>query len=58
MMAYLGCVLFGLIFVVMSAKSNGALGTKMADTMAWMQGWAPFSYLLLLVLLEIGRAHV
>jgi hypothetical protein len=48
MIRYLGCVLFGLAFLVLSAKSSGALGAKMDATFDWIQDWAPFSYIILL----------
>jgi hypothetical protein len=51
MMAYIGCLLFGLVFVVMSAKSTGALGAKVDQTLVWLHAWAPFSYLLLVIIL-------
>ena len=51
MMAYLGCVSFGLIFLMMSAKSSGAMGERVDRTLTWLHAWAPFSYLLLLILL-------
>ena len=47
MITYIGCVLFGLIFVLMSAQSTGALGTRMDQTLAWLHAWAPFSFILL-----------
>jgi hypothetical protein len=51
MIAYLGCILFALIFVLMTAKSTGALGARVDATLFWLHAWAPFSYLLLLILL-------
>jgi NADH:ubiquinone oxidoreductase subunit 6 (subunit J) len=51
MSAYIGCILFGLMFVVMMSQSTGAFGARMAQTMAWMHAWAPISYLLLLIVL-------
>jgi hypothetical protein len=51
MMAYLGCILFGLIFVVLSSKSTGALGAHVDQTLAWMHAWAPYSYILLVIVL-------
>jgi len=51
MMAYVGCILFGLIFLVISAKSSGAMGVRMNQTLAWLHAWAPFSYLLVLIVL-------
>jgi hypothetical protein len=58
MTAYLGCILFALIFVLMSAKSNGALGARMDSTLTWMHNWAPFSYILLLLLLAAPLVSV
>jgi hypothetical protein len=49
-MAYLGCILFGLIFVVMTAQSNGSLAARMEHTVSWIHSWAPFSYLIILIL--------
>ena len=51
MIAYIGCALFGLIFILMTAKSNGTLGARVDATLDWMHSWAPFSYILLLILL-------
>jgi hypothetical protein len=51
MTSYLGCVLFGLIFFILSAKSGGKLGTKMQDTIEWIHAWAPYSYIILAILL-------
>jgi hypothetical protein len=51
MTAYLGCILFGLIFVVMMGQSTGALGARVDRTLTWLHAWAPFSYILLLILL-------
>ena len=49
-MAYIGCALFGLIFLVMTAEANGSLQARVAHTVSWIHGWAPFSYLLILIL--------
>ena len=57
-MAYLGCVLFGLIFVLMTVGSSGALGARMAETFAWIHRWAPFSYLLLMIVLAAPIASI
>jgi hypothetical protein len=51
MMAYLGCALFGLLFFVMAGMSNGSIGARMDQTFAWLHAWAPFSYLLILLVL-------
>jgi hypothetical protein len=49
-MAYIGCILFGLIFVVMTAQSTGSLQARVAHTFTWIHDWAPFSYLIILLL--------
>lgn len=48
-MAYIGCALFALLFLVMTAESTGSLQARVAHTLAWIHGWAPFSYLMILV---------
>ena len=50
-MAYIGCILFGLMFMVMTAQSNGTLQQRMDHTFSWLHSWAPFSYLLILIVL-------
>lgn len=50
-MAYVGCILFGLIFVVMTAQSTGSLQARVEHTVTWIHAWAPFSYLIILMLL-------
>ena len=50
-MAFLGCILFGLIFVLMSAQNNGTLGERMNQTFTWIHAWAPFSYILIALIL-------
>jgi hypothetical protein len=50
-MAYLGCILFGLIFLVMTAQSTGSLQERLTQTVAWIHGWAPFSYVIILIVL-------
>jgi hypothetical protein len=50
-MAYLGCILFGLMFMVMTAQSNGTLAQRMEQTFSWIHGWAPFSYIIILLVL-------
>ena len=50
-MAYIGCILFGLIFVIMSAQQTGTLQARMEGTLAWIHSWAPFSYLIILILI-------
>jgi hypothetical protein len=50
-MAYIGCVLFGLFFLVMSAQQNGSLQNRIEGTMHWLHAWAPFSYVIILIVL-------
>jgi hypothetical protein len=50
-MAYIGCILFGLIFVLMTAVSNGTLAARLEQTFAWIHGWAPFSYIIILLVI-------
>jgi hypothetical protein len=50
-MAYIGCILFGLIFVAMNAMATGSLQARLEQTMAWIHGWAPFSYIIILLIL-------
>ena len=50
-MAYIGCILFGLLFMVMTAQSTGSLQARIAQTFAWIHGWAPFSYLIILIVI-------
>ena len=57
-MAYLGCILFGLLFVVMTAQSDGTLQQRLDHTFSWIQHWAPFSYMLIALLLAAPVAMV
>ena len=51
MMSYVGCILFGLMFLVITAKTTGSLGARVDQTLVWIHAWAPFSYLLILIVL-------
>lgn len=53
-MAYIGCALFGLFFLVMTAQSNGSLHDHMTQTLSWINGWAPFSYIIIVLMLVSG----
>jgi hypothetical protein len=57
-MAYVGCILFALIFVMMTAVSNGTLQARIDHTFSWIQSWAPFSYILILILIASPFAMV
>ena len=50
-MAYLGCVLFGLFFLVMTSQQNGTLQARIDGTFNWLHAWAPFSYLIILIVI-------
>jgi hypothetical protein len=50
-MAYIGCILFGLLFLVMTAQSNGSLAARIDQTFAWIHGWAPFSYIIIVIVI-------
>jgi len=50
-MAYIGCILFALMFYVITSKSNGSMGQRMDATFTWLHAWAPFSYLIILIVL-------
>jgi hypothetical protein len=58
MIAYLGCALFGLIFLLLSAKSGGILATRTGQTVDWMRERAPYSYLILVVLVLAALACI
>jgi NADH:ubiquinone oxidoreductase subunit 6 (subunit J) len=48
-MAYVGCILFGLLFLVMTAQQNGTLASRLEGTFKWIHGWAPFSYIIIAI---------
>lgn len=50
-MAYIGCALFGLMFLIMTAQSTGTLQARVEHTLTWLHAWAPFSYLIILIVL-------
>jgi hypothetical protein len=50
-MAYVGCILFGLFFLVMSAQQTGTLQARIEGTVTWLHAWAPFSYIIILIVL-------
>jgi di/tricarboxylate transporter len=47
----LGLIVFVLVFVAIAPQSQTYLGGLFAATGVWIADWAPFSYLLLLILL-------
>ena len=50
-MAFLGAILFILLFVLITPQSQVFLHGLAAGACAWIANWAPFSYILLLILL-------
>jgi NADH:ubiquinone oxidoreductase subunit 6 (subunit J) len=50
-MAYVGCILFALVFLVISTQQTGSLQERMGQTVHWIHSWAPFSYLIILIVL-------
>jgi hypothetical protein len=50
-MAYVGCILFGLFFLVMTTQQNGTLQARIDGTFTWLHAWAPFSYLIILIVI-------
>ena len=55
---FLGAILFVLIFVLLAPQSRAFLTGLMVNLATWMTAWAPFSYLLVLVLLAAMIAGV
>jgi hypothetical protein len=49
---FLGAILFMLIFVLLAPQSRAFLGHMVVNFTAFMTAWAPFSYLLLAVLIS------
>jgi hypothetical protein len=47
---YIGLILFMLIFVLMAPQSRAFLVGAAVGAGAWIDGWAPFSYILLTIL--------
>jgi hypothetical protein len=48
---FLGLILFVLFFVMLMPQSQAFLLASATSAGAWITAWAPFSYLLLLILL-------
>jgi hypothetical protein len=42
--------LFLLAFIMIAPQSRAYLGARLANTAAWITAWAPYSYVLLLML--------
>ena len=50
-MAYIGCILFALFFFFISTQQSGSLQARMDGTFRWIHSWAPFSYLIIVIVL-------
>jgi hypothetical protein len=37
--------------VLMTAVSNGTLSARLEQTLGWIHGWAPFSYIIILIII-------
>jgi hypothetical protein len=57
-MMTLGVILFLLIFVAIAPQSRIFLTGLTASAGAWITDWAPFSYMLLLILLAAAFAGI
>jgi hypothetical protein len=44
-MGYLGCILFGLVFLFLSPKVRGAITGRLESSTDWIFQAAPFSYI-------------
>lgn len=52
-MAYLGTVLFALFFLLLSSKSREFLGGAFAGAGEFMAKWAPYSYVVLAIVVLV-----
>jgi len=52
-MAILGTVLFALFFVLIAPKSRAMLGGVLNGAAEWMVKWAPYSFILLAVVVIV-----
>ena len=50
-MAFIGCILFGLIFLIISSQQNGSFQERITGTFTWIHSWAPFSYIIIAIVL-------
>jgi hypothetical protein len=50
-MAFLGAILFALIFLFLAPASRAFLHSSLSGGAAWMISWAPFSFILLAILI-------
>ena len=57
-MMSLGLILFILFFVAMMPQSRAVLLAAATGAAAWIAAWAPFSYLLLLILVAAPFAGI
>ncbi len=50
-MGYLGCVLFAAAFLFIGPTSRAKITASLSSSGEWIQAWAPFSYIILAMLL-------
>ena len=50
-MAYMGCILFGLVFLLLSPKVRDGITSRMGMSTEWIQAWAPISYVIIGIIL-------
>src|ERR1035437_5749611 len=55
---YIGLILFILFFVMIMPDSQAFLLASAAGVSAWIAAWAPFSYILLLILVAASVASI
>ena len=52
-MAYLGTILFALFFLLLAPKSREAIGAVLVSAGDWMAKWAPYSYIVLAIIIIV-----
>jgi len=57
-MNFIGCGLFALSFFVMVAQTKGGLHERLMQSLSWLHDWAPYSYLMLLIILVAGVVSI
>lgn len=58
MIMYLGAFLFMMIFVLLAPQSRAFLGSLAVGAGSFMSAWAPFSYLIVLILMAAMFAGI
>ena len=58
MFMFLGSILFGLIFILISPSSRAFLQAAWSGGSAWLTSWAPMSFILVAILLAAPIAAI